>query len=270
MRRKILDLVTSAFPVFERLTNSKVVLIPRRLLHTLPEREQLRRFITYCQIDCIFDVGANMGQYAKMLRENVNYKGVIISFEPIPECAAYLKKISASDPLWHIEQVALSESVGQITFNVMKECQFSSLYLPDHSKVANFKELNQVIEQIPVDMTTIAACYDKLRLMYGFERPYLKMDTQGNDLKVARGAGEKLQCFYGLQSELAVVNIYNDTPDYKESISYYESQGFKLSALVPNNPGHFPRLVEIDCIMYNEALLADKIANQNPKLKPQL
>jgi hypothetical protein len=33
-------------------------------------------------------------------------------------------------------------------------------------------------------------------------------------------------------------------------IQKYTALGFVLSALVPNNGGHFPDLLEIDCIMY--------------------
>ncbi|MDF2810086.1 MAG: hypothetical protein K0S56_1117, partial [Microvirga sp.] len=31
---------------------------------------------------------------------------------------------------------------------------------------------------------------------------------------------------------------------------------FRLSAFVPNNSGHFPRLIEMDCIMFNQRFLA--------------
>ena len=77
------------------------------------------------------------------------------------------------------------------------------------------------------------------------------MDTQGNDLAVAQGAGDIITEFVGLQSELAIQKIYDSPTDYKSAIEYFSSKGFVLSAFVPNNPGHFPYLVEIDCIMFN-------------------
>ena len=80
------------------------------------------------------------------------------------------------------------------------------------------------------------------------------MDTQGHDFQVAQGAGEILKEFIGLQSELSIKPIYEDTLDYQKVIAYYTSQGFELSAFVPNNEGHFPQLIEIDCIMYNKNL----------------
>ena len=64
------------------------------------------------------------------------------------------------------------------------------------------------------------------------------------------GAGERLRDFVGLQSELAIKKLYTDAPGYEETLEFYRSRGFELSALVPNNLGHFPRLLVIDCIMY--------------------
>jgi hypothetical protein len=81
----------------------------------------------------------------------------------------------------------------------------------------------------------------------------LKMDTQGHDLAVAVGAGEELKAFIGLQSELAIVRLYARSPTYQETLDYYASYGFTLSAFVPNNLGHFPRLLEMDCIMFRES-----------------
>ena len=75
------------------------------------------------------------------------------------------------------------------------------------------------------------------------------MDTQGYDVEIVMHAGPALGEFLGLQSELAVKKLYSDSVDFKEAIRIYESHGFELSAFVPNNGGHFPHLVEIDCIM---------------------
>jgi hypothetical protein len=67
---------------------------------------------------------------------------------------------------------------------------------------------------------------------------------------VAEGAGSALRDFVGLQSELAIKRIYDGAPSHDEALHFYRTRGFELSAFVPNNGGHFPRLIEIDCIMY--------------------
>lgn len=61
--------------------------------------------------------------------------------------------------------------------------------------------------------------------------------------------------FVGLQSELAVANLYDSSVDFREALTVYQELGFTLTALVPNNAGHFPRLLEVDCIMIRNDLI---------------
>jgi hypothetical protein len=79
------------------------------------------------------------------------------------------------------------------------------------------------------------------------------MDTQGHDLHVIAGASDCLSKFVGLQSELSLTRIYKETTEFADTLSIYRKHGFKLTALIPNNAGHFPDLNEIDCVMYNPA-----------------
>src|ERR1700730_646638 len=96
-------------------------IIDQRDLHLLHERAHLRRLFEFLNIDCVFDVGANTGQYARMLRRSVGYRGPIISFEPNPEVAAILRENARRENNWFVEEVALGASVGRATFNLMVE-----------------------------------------------------------------------------------------------------------------------------------------------------
>jgi FkbM family methyltransferase len=246
-KRKIANLI-------ERLSGNLV--IPPNEVHLGPERVHLRRFFAHFAVDCVFDVGANKGQYATMLREVVGFRGPIVSFEPIPELAALLKSKAASDPNWHIEALALDRESGPATFHIMQHSEFSSLKLPAPDQPAIFSENNSVREEVEVMRSTIAVEFPKWQAQLGFKRPFLKMDTQGNDPNVAAGAGEFLSRFIGLQSELAIKKLYANSMGISEAIAEYTAHGFELSALVPNNAGHFPMLVEIDCIMFRARELA--------------
>ncbi len=255
MRRFVRSAIAGLSPLVERWSRSRLMLIPKRELHSIPERVHLKKFIDYFKVDCVFDVGANMGQYATVLRKHVGYKGLIVSFEPIPECAAHLRRLAKDDPLWEVEEVALSDRAGVDTFNIMAANQFSSLASPDHSGVDIFEDSNRIVRSIDVKVELLATYYEKYSKKFPFARPFLKLDTQGADVKVVAGAAGIMSAFVGLQSELAIVGIYDSSTPYAEAIRFYESLGFTLSALVPNNAGHFPRLVEIDCIMFNQAFV---------------
>ena len=220
------------------------------------EREHLHRFLAHFKVDCVFDVGANAGQYAQMLRERAGYEGTIISYEPIPEFAAQLRMAAKSDPAWFIEEFALGDAEGTSTFNIYASDQFSSLHAFSVAGAEQFPGDSQLARRVEVRTVTLAGEIAKYRAKIGFRRPFLKMDTQGHDLAVAVSAGEELKTFVGLQSELAIVRLYASAPTYREALDYYASHGFTLSAFVPNNFGFFPRLLEMDCIMFRESTSA--------------
>jgi FkbM family methyltransferase len=214
------------------------------------EEEHLRQFFTHFKVDCVFDVGANGGQYATMIRERVGYRGAIVSFEPLPQLARELRELARNDPDWYIEEAALDRMAGTAHFNVMANSQFSSLHQSTFNEVDLFRQHAAVVQQIEVATSTVAIELAKYRERLGFRHPFLKIDTQGHDQAVAEGAGTALREFVGLQSELAIKRIYEGAPSYQEALQFYAMHGFELSAFVPNNSGHFPRLIEVDCIMY--------------------
>lgn len=217
--------------------------------YQLPERLHLRRFFDHFAVDCVFDVGANEGQYASMIRE-LGYKGPIVSFEPIPEVAAALQQRAARDGAWYVERLALDREAGPAQFNIMAASVFSSLKAPNPDQLPIFDAQNAVARTVEVMRSTLAVETPRWQAKLGFKRPFLKMDTQGNDLAIVEGAGDALATFVGLQSELAVRQLYTGAAGFAETLTAYTRHGFELSALVANTAGHFPDLVEIDCIMY--------------------
>lgn len=234
-------------------------LVDRRRLHLLPEQTHLQRLLTHFDVDCVFDIGANTGQYATMLRRKAGFKGRIISFEPIPEAAADIRRKAKDDPLWTVEELALADKTELRSFHVMAGSEFSSLSAPRIDEVGRFSDMNRPVRSIMVQAETLASVFPILQAQYGFRRPFLKMDTQGFDLSVLRGADGILSNFVGFQSELSIRRIYQDATDFRDAITFYLSLGFDLSAFVPNNAGHFPALIEIDCIMVRRDLMADAL-----------
>lgn len=228
-----------------------IKLIDKRQLYQYWEQEHLKKLLNKYDVDCIFDVGANYGQYSKMLRDKVGYKGLIISFEPIPDAVAHLKKISSDDPKWIVVGEALSTENGEQVFNVMESSQFSSLSSPRHDEVTLFKKQNVVHDSISVKTETLESAFYSLQRKYNFAKPFLKLDTQGYDVEIISASKNVVSNFVGLQSELSFKGIYDHSISFKESLAVYEGLGFTLSAFVPNNAGHFPLLVETDCIMIN-------------------
>ena len=61
----------------------------------------ITRCIKKFQIDCFWDVGANIGQTGELIRKH-GYTGNILSFEPQEEAYKKLLKNSFNDPKWKI------------------------------------------------------------------------------------------------------------------------------------------------------------------------
>jgi len=218
------------------------------------EKQYLRRLLKELAIDCVFDVGANEGQYGEMLRE-IGYKGPIVSFEPGPVALDALRRRAGRDRNWFVEGVALDERERDAVFNLTAHSEFSSLKTPSTAETELFRSQNKTTEQLVLRTQTLTPFVRAYGSKLGFSRPLLKLDTQGNDMNVVRGALEVIKEFVALQSELSIKRLYEDQPNYIQSIELYTSLGFELGALTPNNAGQFPLLFELDCVMLNSAFL---------------
>jgi FkbM family methyltransferase len=225
-------------------------------VHQYPEIQALKRFLSFFAIDCLFDVGANRGQYATMLRKDAGYKGLILSFEPNPDVFAHLQKQATSDRNWHVFNMALSDFNGTASFNIMAADQFSSLEKPSDAQDAIFADRNKVTKTVDMQCRRLDTLLPELVAQHGFARPFLKMDTQGHDLSVCEGAGDVLSTILGVQTELGVRPIYEGGTNYRAMIDWLDARDFVPSAFFANNKGHFPLLVEMDGIFVNRTLVA--------------
>ena len=138
---------------------------------------------------------------------------------------------------------------GSLPLNVMVSDQFSSFLEPDNSRAPDIGELNVPRHVETVAVRTLDTVLPALRERLGFERPYLKLDTQGFDMEVLRGGSASLSTVLALQTEASVIGIYKGMPTYMETIRYLGERGFELSGLYPVARDSSLRLFEFDCVM---------------------
>lgn len=226
-------------------------------LREVKERDfaiHLRDLFTFLKIDCVFDVGANIGQYHDFLRDKVRFTGSIVSFEPIARNVHILEERRRSDPDWLIEGSALGRESGVMTLNVMKSDQFSSFLEPDNSRVPAFDGLNATSHTESVNMATLDQVFAAVQNRLDFKRLYLKLDTQGYDIEVLRGGEIALRSVFALQTEASVIGIYEGMPSYMDTIRFLNERGFDITGLYPISRDAMLRLIEFDCVMINSAL----------------
>lgn len=231
-------------------------------LREMKERDfalHLRQLLTRLRIDCVLDVGANVGQYHDFLREKVQYEGAIVSFEPVSRHIELLREKARGDSDWHIEGYALGAKEGALPINVMVSDQFSSFLQPDSSRIDDYDGLNVPTHVETVTVHTLDVVMPVLRERLNFDRPYLKLDTQGFDIEVLQGGGDSLPEVRGLQTEASVIGIYKGMPGYVETIRYLGERGFDITGLYPVSRDRSLRLVEFDCVMMNRINTASAI-----------
>ena len=231
-------------------------IVPLREMRERDFALHLGELLTQLEIDCVLDVGANVGQYHDFLRNKVLFEGPIVSFEPVNRHVALLKQRASDDPHWHIEPYALGATDGSLDINVMVSDQFSSFLEPDNSRVQEFDGLNVPSRTETVAVKTIDTVLPELRARLGFERPYLKLDTQGFDIEVLEGSRRSLSAIPALQSEASVIGIYKGMPGYVETIRYLGDKGFDITGLYPVSRDRSLRLIEFDCVMINRSMAA--------------
>jgi FkbM family methyltransferase len=211
-------------------------------LKAVSERQALGELLSKLRIDCVIDVGANEGQYARLLRR-LQFTGLILSFEPNPDVFQVMQKAFVRDPAWKGFNCALGSSDAELDFNIFEHSQISS-FLPGservHSKLVRTAKVP--VHRLDEFLPAVLPDWSKRRL-------FLKCDTQGFDLEVVKGAEGTLPSIHGLQSEVAVQSLYRGMPRYLEALSFYESLGFVLIDLWLNNRTVAGDALEYDCLM---------------------
>ena len=200
----------------------------RRITVESDPSHQLAVALRHFQVDTVFDVGANVGQFASGLR-SAGYGGSIVSFEPLSAPHAALSGRARPDPLWTVHApVALGNRDGEIAIHVAGNSLSSSglEMLPLHAQAA--------AESAYVGSETVAlARLDSIAPTYLTQarNAFLKIDVQGLEAQVLAGAAETLPRFVGVLCELSLVPLYAEQPLWLEIVERLTQHGYTLWSL---------------------------------------
>jgi FkbM family methyltransferase len=127
-------------------------IVPTWRLSGLPLTSLLSDIFQANRIDVVLDVGANRGQYVSYLREELGYRGAVVSFEPIATNVELLRKRAGQFGSWRVCDVALGREEGRARFNLMQADVFSSFLSPNHGVATEFSGMNTVerVEDVTV------------------------------------------------------------------------------------------------------------------------
>lgn len=195
-------------------------------------------------VNIVLDVGANRGFWSAHLRQS-GYRGHIISFEPLAANAAHIEAQRRGDPKWIAESCALGTGEGEADFNVVLSGATDETVLSSFLPIRH--DARTRVEKVAVKR--LESFLPLLRSLSPDPRIFLKMDTQGYDLPVIRGAGALLDHVRLLQSELSVEPLYDGMTPYTAALAEYEALGFRLMDLFVVNRTASGGILEYDALM---------------------
>jgi len=189
---------------------------------------QLLAAMDHANIDLIFDVGANTGQFALGIR-TAGFRGDVVSFEPLSSARTELTEHSKRDRKWIAhDQCAIGDHDGEIEINIAGNSVSSSVLpmLESHSSAAAGSAYVGS-ERVPImRLDSIADRY-----LNPNSRLFVKIDTQGYEWQVLDGGSKTLNRAKGVLCEISLVPLYEGQKVWLDVIGRLEAEGFLLWAL---------------------------------------
>jgi FkbM family methyltransferase len=172
---------------------------------------------------CVIDVGAqNLTSEDHVYSPLVNSQAArVIGFEPLKGEASTR---SAKDP----NVIMLNHFVGEGGEGIFRVGKFnptSSLLEPNQAFLSQFvslSEMCEIVSEEPIETTRL----DDLPEVRDCD--FLKIDVQGGELGVLRGAAELLESTIVVHSEVEFAPIYKDQPLFSDVDAFLRAHEFEL------------------------------------------
>ncbi len=188
-----------------------------------PAGSRLAGILRYHGIQTVFDVGGNIGGYGASLRA-WGFEGKIISFEPTSAAFKDLSRRAAADTNWIAFNFVLGAEDGVASINVASNSGMSSSLMP---MLDAHRESAPEIEYISAEQISVKTLDSAARDVVGPNQTLmLKMDVQGFEHLVLRGAIETLPRVQVIECELSFVPLYEGQLLFPEMLALFESMGF--------------------------------------------
>ncbi len=191
-----------------------------------------------------FDVGANNGSTS--VPEAIKDPDTMVyAFEPTPYLTHMIEDKIAQLPNYLLTKKAVSDYNGRARFNVAGQADWgcsSLLQFSENSRTQwkgrpwGYGDHNfHVTEVMEIDVIRL----DDFVAEHGIEKiDYLHIDTQGSDLKVLQGLGDKISIVQAGAMEAACRKdiLYYGQNTLVECIEFLNDNGFRILKIMPNDP----------------------------------
>jgi FkbM family methyltransferase len=211
----------------------------RRIFPTI-EHEPL--FASF-RFDTVIDVGANIGQFA-VTAHCANPAARVFCFKPLKGCVERLRDLAKDYPRLTIYDHGLGSEAAEFEINVASNLGSSSILDFTDLQLETYPGVTVVgKETIRVDTLDAVATAEMTA-----GRTLLKMDVQGFELEVLKGATRALEQVEAIYLEASFIPLYAEQPLATELIVWLDQHGFGLAAIYNVDSGAGTMPSQADCL----------------------
>lgn len=182
-----------------------------------------KRLFQQEKFDVVVDVGANAGQFSSFIRSN-GYSGHIIAFEPLGNLRSSIEGVGNIT----VHSVALGSDNSEREIKVFASSDFSSFYDIGQRYKVNHGGAPEVISKEIVPVARLDDFEIKENSIL------LKLDTQGSEADVLRGAEQTLKRVNVLVLEMPFLQMYQGGCTVSELFEITRAADLFPSRLYPN------------------------------------
>ena len=190
-------------------------------LGELLKLQEHRKWLQAANIRTVVDVGANAGQFSSAIRCFVP-EAQIYAFEPLPDCYESLCRRLAKRGRFQGFCTAVGAENGDVTF-WRSEFAKSSSVLPMTELHKESFPWSKGAKGLKVPQCRLDDCLDKMELA---PNVLLKIDVQGYELQVLRGAQRLLQEVEYALVETSFQKLYQGQADFHQVYELMRGEGF--------------------------------------------
>ena len=222
--------------------------LPLTRLH--PDWTALSTIGPIYQPHTILDVGSNHGWFFHCWKDWCP-EARIHAFEPRVEAAQKAIELYGDDSELTVNQVAVGDKLGEAEFNVLEGSKVASSFLEHDQKTWDavaFKTGEITSRRVPI-VTIDDYCSEQ-----GIDSVYLmKIDVQGFEMNVLRGAEKSLSFIDHIFVESGIQSLYHDAPNFTDVFRFMKDHDYHLMGMRTWHRGNHV-LMETDMLFRRNAL----------------
>nr|WP_161593788.1 FkbM family methyltransferase [Parerythrobacter lutipelagi] len=183
-------------------------------------------------VDHVIDVGANTGQFAQQLLDK-GFAGTIHCIEPLSDAHRLLSQRFAGNSRVHVlARMAAGAESGEASINIARNSVSSSL-LPMEDAHVDAAPRSVYVSEERVFVEPIASIFAQT-LGSQEQRILLKIDAQGYEGEVLKGAAGLLPHIDAVLVEMSTTELYTGQVDWTIIHQRLAGAGFALWNLLPD------------------------------------